>query len=63
MLMFTDRGPRHIDTRDVIHVYHGHDLDHYVQATVVMANGEEISGMVLAEALAKLEAQLPDEAA
>jgi len=59
MLIFTAGGKRSVDDRDVLRVYRGHELGHYVQVTARLVNGEEVSGLMLAEALAKLEAKLP----
>jgi hypothetical protein len=68
MLLFTDRGPRSIDERDVIAVYCGDTLGGYCSATLVLASGEEISGRVLTPAVQRIESEianhlLPPEAA
>jgi hypothetical protein len=61
MLIFTAEGPRSIDDRDVLHVYRGQALNRFA-VTLVMANGEEVSGLVLVKALAALEARFADDA-
>ena len=66
MLLFSCEGPRSVDACDVLHVYEGERLGRYVQVTAVLANGDEASGLMHAEALAKLQAELeavPNEAA
>ena len=65
MLMFTCEGPRSFDVRDVLHLYQGESLGRYVQVTAVLANDNEVSGLMHAEALARLQAKLavPNEAA
>ena len=50
----------------MLHLYEGERLGRYVQVTAVLANGDEASGLMHAEALAKLQAELevvPNEAA
>jgi hypothetical protein len=58
MLLFTDRGPRSIDERDVIAVYCGDTLGGYCSATLVLASGEEISGRVLTPAVQRIESEI-----
>jgi flavin reductase (DIM6/NTAB) family NADH-FMN oxidoreductase RutF len=62
MLIFTAEGPRSVDDRDVLHVYRGQTLNRFSEVTLVMANGEEVSGLVLVKALAALEARIADDA-
>ena len=50
MLLFTCQGPRSFDARDVLHVYRGEKLGRYVQVTAVLANGDQASGLMHAEA-------------
>ena len=57
MLLFTCEGPRSFDARDVMHLYKGESLGRYVQVTAVLANGDEVSGLMHAEALANLQRQ------
>ena len=66
LLFYTCEGPRSFDARDVVHLYPGESLGRYVQVTAVLANDNEVSGLMLAEALANLQAKLeavPKEAA
>ena len=63
MLLFTDRGPRSIDERDVITVYRDTAVGGYCNATLVMASGEEISGRCLAAAIDRIASELADQAA
>jgi hypothetical protein len=60
MLLFTCEGPRSVDDRDVLHVYRGQTLNRFAEVTLVMANGEEVSGLVLVKALDALQAKLDD---
>jgi hypothetical protein len=62
MLIFTAEGPRSVDDRDVLHVYRRQTLNRFAEVTLVMANGEEISGLALVKALAALEARLANDA-
>lgn len=62
MLMFTAEGPRSVDERDVLYVYRGDTVGRYVQVTAVFANGKEVTGLMLVEAVRKLEAKLRDAA-
>jgi hypothetical protein len=62
MLLFTCEGPCSVDDRDVLHVYRGQTLNRFAEVTLVMANGEEVSGLVLVKALAALEARLANDA-
>jgi len=48
MLIFTCEGLRSVDDGNVLHTYRGNRQGNYVEATLVMANGEELSGRVLA---------------
>ena len=59
--MFTDRGPRSIDDRDVIGVYCGDTLGGYCNAILVLASGEEISGRCLVAAVQRIESELADQ--
>jgi hypothetical protein len=61
MLLFTDRGPRSVDERDVIAVYRDDTLGGYCNAMLVLASGEEISGRVLAAAVNRIEHDLADQ--
>ena len=62
MLMFTDRGPRSIDDRDVIAVYRDDALGGYCNATLIMVGGEEISGRCLVAAINRIESEIADSA-
>ena len=61
MLMFTDRGPRSVDERDVIAVYRDETMGGYCNATVVLESGEEISGRCLVAAVNRIERELADQ--
>jgi hypothetical protein len=65
MLIFADRGPRSVDDASIVACYPGHEMGMYVQVIVALANGEEISGLAIPEALARLQERLgfPSEAA
>jgi hypothetical protein len=68
MLLFTDRGPRSIDDRDVLAVYRNAAIGGYCNATVIMVGGNEISGRCLVAAIERIEREiantlLPPEAA
>jgi hypothetical protein len=68
MLMFTDRGPRSVDERDVLAIYRGEQMGGYVGATLVLASGDEVSGCCLVAAIDRIESELansllPPEAA
>jgi hypothetical protein len=60
MLLFTDRGQRSVADADVPFVYRGATVASYCGVTVVMANGEEISGRTLTAAVDALQAKLND---
>ena len=51
MLLFTCEGPRSIDERDVIYVYRAETMGRYCSATIVLADGRELSGLALVTAL------------
>lgn len=51
MLLFTCEGPRSIDERDVIYVYRAETMGRYCSATIVLADGRELSGLALVAAL------------
>ena len=62
MLLFTDRGPRSLDERDVIAVYRDDARGGYCNATLVLlASGEEISGRCLVAAVNRIESDLADQ--
>jgi hypothetical protein len=61
MLLFTDRGQRSIDDRDVIAVYRDEALGGYCSAVLVLASGEEISGRCLVAAVNRIERDLADQ--
>ena len=68
MLMFTDTGPRSLDDRDVIAVYHEATGTSTCNATVILVGGGEVSGRVLITAVHRIEREiaeglLPPEAA
>jgi hypothetical protein len=60
MLLFTDRGPRSMDDRDVIAVYRDCSLGGYCNCTVIMVGGEEISGCALVAAIDHIEREIAD---
>jgi hypothetical protein len=57
-LIFSANGPRSVDDNTILHVYQSGDLGRYVQVTICLANGEEVSGLMHVEALKKLKAKL-----
>ena len=61
MLLFTAEGPRSIDERDVIAVYHEATDDLHCNATVILVGGKEISGRCLLAAVNRIERELADQ--
>lgn len=59
--MFTTEGPRSVDECDVLFVYRDSAVGAYCNAkTVIMANGEEISGRVLVAAIDHIEREIAE---
>ena len=60
MLIFSESGPRNIDDREVAAVYLGGGDGRYTFATLVMADGTEVSDPVANDALARVQDELAD---
>jgi hypothetical protein len=55
MLLHTCEGPRSIDERDIEHLSIEERIGRYAQVTMTLSGSHEISGLMLAEALRKIE--------
>jgi hypothetical protein len=61
MLIPTREGPRAVEEAEVLALYRsGPDGSHYLSATLCMASGEEVVGLVPRGTLDRLEAMLND---
>ena len=58
MLISTASGPRSVDKGDVLRVSRSDNYGRWVSVVLYMRNGDEVAGMILAEVLAKFEAEL-----
>jgi hypothetical protein len=61
VMIWSAEGPRSIDDRDVVFVYRDSGVSRYCQATLVLSNGQEVSGRALVAAVDKLAAKLDDK--
>ena len=61
MVVFSCEGVRSVDDRDVLYVFRDASVtSRWCQVTLVMANGVEISGRALTEAVAALQTKLAE---
>lgn len=58
MLIFSSNGPRSVPDERVIFMTREHAIGRYQPCTVLLDNGDEVSGLGLKEALDRLEAAL-----
>jgi hypothetical protein len=56
--VYTAEGPRSVDERDIRQVCMGDNLGRYCLITAVLADGKEITGLMLAEAFKPLGTRL-----
>lgn len=61
MVVFSCEGVRSVDDRDVLYVFREPSItSRWCHVTLVMANGEEISGRAIAEAVSALQTKLAE---
>jgi hypothetical protein len=58
LLVYTAEGARSLDERDIRQVCMGDKLGRYCLITVVLADGKDITGLILAEAFKQLGTRL-----